>query len=334
MRKLYYYEKNCDGCGNLMHEGEDIVVCPECGTPQHRECYLASNRCVNEHLHAEGFDWKKANEPVHIQETEKAPPTAPEEEPARETGSPDFIGANSEPFPNIPLPTFQMDGIYIDGKMLDVNDSADGVSVKEMVNYTQINAKHYVKKFFRNKGKKFFLSWNWGAFIFTPAWFFYRKLYKLGAIFLALTVAATLAVTPYLDIITESYEKLTPMMTELQEANTAYSEEQTDANAQKVEQIMNKMFEESKKVIPYILRVNIITVIIPCVAAALIANYFYRKKMQEDIYYAKQASTDTRILNYSLLRRGGVSILAGMFAMLAESYMPQVIMSIIDSFIY
>lgn len=329
---MYYYEKNCDGCGKLMHEGEDIVVCPECGTPQHRECYLAENRCVNEHLHAEGFDWKKANtsepepEPVKVNEAQ----TKTDEE----NGMPDFSGANSEPFPNIPLPTFQMDGIYIDGKMLGVNDSADGVALKEMVNYTQINSKHYVRSFFKNKGKKWFLSWNWGAFIFSPAWFFYRKLYKLGAIFLALTVAATLAVTPYLDIITESYETLTPLMEELREANTAYSEEQTDANAQRVEQVIDKIYKESLKVLPYVLRVEAITFLIPCVAAALIANYFYRKKMQEDIYFAKQATQDARVLNYSILRRGGVSIMAGMFAMLAESYLPQVIMSIIDSFIY
>ncbi len=331
MRKLYYYEKSCDGCGNLMHEGEDIVVCPECGTPQHRECYLAENRCVNEHLHAEGFDWRKANqpapEPVPVQTTVQTEEKAEKE-------FPDFTGTNTEVFPNIPLPTFPADGICVDGKMLDVNDCADGVSVKEMVNYTQINSKHYVKRFFRNKGKKFFLSWNWGAFFFTPAWFFYRKLYKVGAVFLALTVAATLAVTPYLDIIEDAYEKLTPMMTELQEANEAYTEAQTDENAQRVEQIVTEMFEESKKVMTYVLRVEVVTFIIPCVGAALIANYFYRRKMQEDIYFAKQATRDTRVLNYSLLRRGGVSILAGMFAMLAESYLPQVIMSIIDSFIY
>lgn len=332
---MYYFEKTCDGCGNLMHEGEDIVVCPECGTPQHRECYLAENRCVNEHLHAEGFDWRKAHEPAESPVAEQAPAQAePEIESDKEKSFTDFTGANSEPFPNIPLPTFQMDGMYVDGKMLDVNDVADGVSVKEMVNYTQINSKHYVKNFFKNKGKKAFLSWNWGAFFFTPAWFFYRKLYKLGAIFLALTVAATLAVTPYTDTILESYEVLTPMMEELKEANTAYSEEQSDANAQKVEQIMDRIFAESKKILPYILRVELITFVIPCVAAALIANHFYRKKMQEDIYFAKQATQDTRVLNYSILRRGGVSIMAGMFAMLAESYLPQVIMSIIDSFIY
>ena len=37
------------------------------------------------------------------------------------------------------------------------------------------------------------VTWNWGAFFFMPYWFFFRKMYKLGAIFLALTIA-----TPFL----------------------------------------------------------------------------------------------------------------------------------------
>ena len=58
---MFYDNKKCDGCSELMLEGEDIVVCPECGTPQHRECYQKNNECVNAHLHAEGFDWRAAN---------------------------------------------------------------------------------------------------------------------------------------------------------------------------------------------------------------------------------------------------------------------------------
>ena len=58
---MFYDNKVCDGCSDVMLEGDDIVVCPECGTPQHRECYKKNNQCVNAHLHAEGFDWRAAN---------------------------------------------------------------------------------------------------------------------------------------------------------------------------------------------------------------------------------------------------------------------------------
>lgn len=48
----------CDGCGELFNESDDIVVCPECATPQHRHCYDEKGGCVNEHLHSDGLQWK------------------------------------------------------------------------------------------------------------------------------------------------------------------------------------------------------------------------------------------------------------------------------------
>lgn len=329
MRDLFYNEKKCDGCAEIMHEDEDIVVCPECGTPQHRECYNKNNACVNVHLHAEGFDWKMANETVPEEN-----PVQPENQSKIEVEPPVFAETNTVDFPNIPLPTFMADGVYVNGQLLQSDEAIDGVTVKEMVNYTQVNSKHYIKNFFKNKGKKSFLSWNWGAFFFTPAWFFYRKLYKLGAVFLAFTVAATIAVTPYLDIIEESYARIEPLRAELQQASETFSKEQTDANLENVARITDLILKESKTVMPYIFAVEFLTFILPCVAAALLANNFYRKKMLEDIHFAKSASQDSRIINYSLIRRGGVSVLAGLFALLAESYLPQFIMSVINGFIY
>ena len=49
----------CAACGKVFDEEDDIVVCPECGTPHHRSCYLAENKCANAHLHAEGFIWER-----------------------------------------------------------------------------------------------------------------------------------------------------------------------------------------------------------------------------------------------------------------------------------
>ena len=52
------YENNiCDGCKKKFNEGDDIVVCPVCGTPQHRECYEKNGKCVNAGLHESGFAW-------------------------------------------------------------------------------------------------------------------------------------------------------------------------------------------------------------------------------------------------------------------------------------
>ena len=34
----------CVSCHKLFKEGDDIVVCPECGAPYHRACYAAEGR--------------------------------------------------------------------------------------------------------------------------------------------------------------------------------------------------------------------------------------------------------------------------------------------------
>ncbi|MBP0980525.1 MAG: hypothetical protein J6Q18_03075, partial [Oscillospiraceae bacterium] len=47
----------CDVCGNPFDNESDIVVCPDCGTPHHRECWFQLGHCINEEAHAEGFEW-------------------------------------------------------------------------------------------------------------------------------------------------------------------------------------------------------------------------------------------------------------------------------------
>ncbi len=61
---MKYTNSVCDGCGLPLRDDDDVVVCPECGTPQHRECYKKENRCVNEHRHSEDFEWKPDTVPA------------------------------------------------------------------------------------------------------------------------------------------------------------------------------------------------------------------------------------------------------------------------------
>lgn len=55
---MKYTGNSCKGCGLPFNEDDDIVVCPECGTPQHRECYDKENKCVCSHLHGEDYAWQ------------------------------------------------------------------------------------------------------------------------------------------------------------------------------------------------------------------------------------------------------------------------------------
>ena len=52
-----YKGAKCISCGQVFKDGDDIVVCPECGTPYHRECYEKEGKCINTELHANGGSW-------------------------------------------------------------------------------------------------------------------------------------------------------------------------------------------------------------------------------------------------------------------------------------
>ena len=130
---MFFNEKKCDGCAEIMHEGEDIVVCPECGTPQHRECYNKNNACVNAHLHAEGFDWREAN--ITPEEPKPAEPTV--------NSVPVFDTANG--IPEINFPMFNAESIVIDNKIVSTNTEVSGIKVKDALTYIQVNANSYIK---------------------------------------------------------------------------------------------------------------------------------------------------------------------------------------------
>ena len=63
-----YVGQPCSSCGRILTKTDDIVVCPECGSPYHRDCYLNEGKCTNTHLHETGESWQPT-----IKQEEKKP---------------------------------------------------------------------------------------------------------------------------------------------------------------------------------------------------------------------------------------------------------------------
>lgn len=315
---MFYDNANCDGCGVPLSEKDDVVVCPVCGTPQHRSCYELNNRCVNEHLHESGFEWVNPNPPApEVQEPPKAQPVQ-----------------DTPPVPvGLPMPALDVNPVFYEKSGLNPNEEIDGVKVSDIVSYTQVGAKSYVKRFARSKGKKHFLSWNWGAFFFSPAWFFYRKLYKLGIIFLALGVAISLFLLPQSEKIADSYEPMQTAYSEYAESLKALAKEQTAENEAAVNQKYQEVQKQIQTVFPATAVVFLFDFLLPNLAAALIANGAYKHKMLDDIKIAHSSITDEKVLKYSLLRRGGVALLPALAALLLQSYLPGLMLQLADLFI-
>ena len=59
------YEKyKCPVCNQQFSRDDDIVTCPECGTPHHRECYGLTGHCVNRGLHSTGYSFLEEHKPL------------------------------------------------------------------------------------------------------------------------------------------------------------------------------------------------------------------------------------------------------------------------------
>lgn len=259
---MKYVNSVCDGCGLFLREDDDIVVCPECGTPQHRECYKKNHRCVNNHKHSEGFEWNSGSSPAPVQtsaetkQEEKLPcPSCGHKNPRDakrcENCSMKLIvfGMNLAEDPEERRPHSESSGSLPDYEAPFNLGQGDGFSPQQstqepplqppcdengympeqqtpygygafpppqqapfseqtqgrenarqflIFRFIGANATKFITAFRKIDSKRGF-TFNWAAFFFGPLWFFYRKLYKPGIIFLTLSTVISLIFTPSLN---------------------------------------------------------------------------------------------------------------------------------------
>lgn len=173
MSNYFRYENQpCPICNNNFNANDDIVVCPICGTPHHRDCYKKNGECGNFEKHNEGYRWTPEQTIV---------PEPIIEEPSPVQDKPYTVPFNSTQAPTTNIFTNQPNPYTLFPKELEV-----GVATEDVADFVQLNAVKYIQNFFYLKSKK--RTFNWAAFFFAPYWFFYRKMYKLGAIFMAVLI--------------------------------------------------------------------------------------------------------------------------------------------------
>lgn len=230
---MKYENEICQGCGKAFENGDDIVVCPECATPQHRSCYEKNHCCVNSHLHESGFEWKSTNEKSNDKkeniESEIVCPVCQTQNPSSNT----FCSNCSFPLPKIneqkqqaePLKEIRTDedGAPLLDDVIEqrVSVIAPGItdaqrkeklckhSIDLTVSLIGQNAKAYVDKFRKieafNKS-----SFNWAGFFFGPIWLFYRKMYKSGFLFLCINIILSIISVPISSNFYSKWSFITP----------------------------------------------------------------------------------------------------------------------------
>lgn len=180
-----------------------MVVCPDCGTPHHRGCYLEAGQCANHAKHGEQESWSPEGEQAKQEQRYDAaahhrcskcgtvnPPEGifcqicgcrlgSGEGAHSGTVAPDCNPISLNPF------TTPYGGISPDEEL-------DGVSVRDIALFVGESSHYYIPKFkvYATGGK--IHDWNWPAFLFRGLYFLYRKLYLAGIILIVLSMALSL----------------------------------------------------------------------------------------------------------------------------------------------
>ncbi|MCH5190702.1 MAG: DUF2628 domain-containing protein [Oscillospiraceae bacterium] len=297
-----YTNQKCPVCGETFKGDDDIVVCPMCGTPHHRDCYKKNGECKNTDRHNEGFFW----EPEGIEQSEQ--PFSPFENKAEQQSRTE----NPEPFRpqtensgnNTGNPFFGGQAVQ-DPFSLFPKEIDNEVSTEEAASFVRVNAFKYLRNFFYAKSNR--KTWNWAAFFFAPYWFFYRKMYKLGVIFMSLlivVVAICSVQSPYI-----KYQRESLALSE------KYSTMGTASSAE--------MYEDEKALIkenPVGAALSLMpqaVLIIIGIIAGIKGNKWYYDQTVKNVRQIKSETEDPNLRKLNIYKKGGTSMSAAVLSALA-----------------
>lgn len=228
---MFFYEGlACPVCGQTFRETDDIVACPQCGAPHHRECWMREGHCHFVADHGTERQWTRpaqaspagapagasaASTGAAAQSAGKACPNCGNVNPqfaefcsrcGAELPSTDWRSPPPPPQRNVPptagpaYPPYGY-GEYTPYHNVPVIDPFGGVahdeviedvSAQDLVTITGSNSAYYLPKFYRMSHGGSKLSWNWAAFLLAPFWLLFRKNYLAGVLSLILFSAETM----------------------------------------------------------------------------------------------------------------------------------------------
>ncbi len=206
-------DKQCAYCHAKLFDDDDVVYCPECGAPHHRDCYNKLGHCAREQYH--GLPEEDIPKSEVDQSRPDGIPRDREGHICSKCGSLSssdtlfcpycgtaFNEAKENPTDRI-RPPYIVPGVDPYGGV-DPATEIDGVSTSELATYVRIKSDHYIPVFNKlDKGNRK-IGWNWSAFIFSYGWMFYRKCYFAGFVSILFTIVSYVLMAPYFITIMQS----------------------------------------------------------------------------------------------------------------------------------
>ena len=340
---MEYNNYKCPVCSKPFEKDEDIVVCPECGTPHHRDCYDSLGHCFYEEKHNSNFSFDSVKKENSHDENKVICPVCQKDNPkgnrlciycgadlprdtkdeSKNAYTPPFTVENTEetqkssqpqgtPFPGVVFDP--MAGLKGDA------DVGNSVTVDEVTKFTKNNAPFYARLFsqINNSGRSRF---SFVGFIFGGGWLLYRKMYKIGAVITAL-YAFTIFLSTYLSItrsnfLAESSEQIYNIVYSggYFFSSKIFSDLGAFFSSMSGENLFTFILYYSMGILQFALRL----------VTAICGHRWYYKHSIKKINAIKATSGSREKLNASLEEKGGVNLplaISLMVSYLAIIYLP------------
>ncbi len=199
---MFFYEgQSCPVCGQYFGESDDVVACPQCGAPHHRDCWKKEGHCHFAADHGTDRQWAKPesetpNTSVAHDRPHHKCPNCGKDNPefaefcsfcGREIDHPDWTSEPPHP-PRVNQYTPPPRGDFGAFRApfqdpfggIPRTEEIEGVSVETIAEVLGPQSAYYLPRFYKmsRSGKK--ISWNWSAFLLSYNWLLYRKNLLLG----------------------------------------------------------------------------------------------------------------------------------------------------------
>ncbi len=300
----------CVRCHAYLFDDDDVVYCPVCGGPHHRDCYNEIGHCALEALHGtdKQYDKLKTAEQADLENEAKREHTDENTEgevACRMCNERYDFSLNTCPkcgAPNIA----KVGGSFVSfdflGGVPADCDIGDGVTAEEAKWLVAANTSRYIPKFaVLNKNNR--TSWNWMAFLFPCGWLLSRKMYKSGIVAGLLTVIASILYLPLSNAI----------------YNLGYmgNETYTDIAANVLEHIS----DIGAAVVVFAVLGGVLNLVIRIISG-IFGDYLYKRYTIETVKKIRNESAD---MNYDYRKKGGVNMFLFFIGFMAVEYLPSII---------
>lgn len=196
--------KTCQVCHAYLFEDDDIVVCPDCGAPYHRDCYQSAGGCALADRHGTDEQYSSEPPPGVWGYERRVRCDACGRETAADSAFCPYCGATLNGGADRRHTVFGNGGaqpsfavfnpVEYDacGGVKKEAEIESGVTAGEAAAFVGARSIYYIPRFVINSRT----AWNWAAFLAPSAWFAYRKMYRWLILSLVIVLASVVCMVP------------------------------------------------------------------------------------------------------------------------------------------